>query len=82
MPKVNDRILYIVINDECSLTADEDLETAMQRMEDVFGGDRDTYRVIQMNLKVPRAKDYWHRVFAHLPEERRAQIILELESCE
>jgi hypothetical protein len=48
--------LYIVINEDGDVTADADRETAIERMRNDYGGD--TFRIIEMEIKTPRPKDY------------------------
>lgn len=51
-----DATLYIVINEDGDVTADADRETAIERMRNDYGGD--TFRIIEMEIKTPRPKDY------------------------
>lgn len=48
-------ILYIVTNEDGNVTADEDRDTAIERMSEDYGGQ--TLRVTEMTVKIPRPRD-------------------------
>lgn len=50
-----DADLYIVTNEDGNVTADEDRDTAIERMSEDYGGQ--TLRVTEMTIKIPRPRD-------------------------
>lgn len=50
-----DATLWVVTNEDGNVTADEDRDTAIERMSEDYGGQ--TLRVTEMTVKIPRPRD-------------------------
>ena len=48
-------ILYVVSNEDGNVTADDDRDTAIERMCNNYGGQ--TLRVLELKLRIPRPAD-------------------------
>lgn len=68
--------LYVVYNEEGDMTADTDRDTALERMNDEYGGN--VYRVIEMTVKVPRPVDV--KASMTLPDVAPEPVEIEVQS--
>lgn len=50
-----DAELFIVTNEDGNVTADSDRDSAVERMNDEYGGQ--TLRITKMAIKIPRPRD-------------------------
>lgn len=73
-PVYKERTLFLCINEDGDITADMEKELAIQRMDDLFGGER---YVVEMTIKVPRPSGYLESIITvPLEEDVAGPIVL------